>query len=212
MEKNMFGNYQSESLKELGLALAKAQGDMAMAGMHADNPFFKSKYATFSMLVKASRPSLSKNGLSVIQRVVNENDIPFLGTMLLHASGEWIESRIKIAPIKTDPQSLGSCLSYLKRYAYTALVGVICDDEDDDAESAMKEYRAPRTEYKQVNDELISEDQYNDLFYQLSGFPEILVQVLEGLRIRDLREMPRERYRKSLNRILELKAAKVKPQ
>jgi hypothetical protein len=208
----MLDNYQSESLKELGVALAKAQGEMAMAGMHADNPFFKSKYATFAMLVKASRPSLSNNGLSIIQRVVTCNDVPYLGTMLLHASGEWIESRIKISPLKTDPQSFGSCLSYLKRYAYAALVGVICDDEDDDAEGAMREYRAPRPEYKQGNDELISDDQYNDLAYQLNGFPDILQQVLEGLRIRDLREMPRERYRKSLNRIIELKAAKIKPQ
>jgi hypothetical protein len=130
----------------------------------------------------------------------------------LHASGEFLESRVKIAPTKNDPQSFGSCLSYLKRYAYAAIVGVIVDEEDDDAESAMKSFRGDKeSSHKgETVGELIGTDQYNELAYELNGHSDILQQVLEGLKINSLREMPRNRYRASLDRIRDIKATKGK--
>jgi hypothetical protein len=201
---------QSESLKELGSALAKAQADMSPAGINSDNPFFKSKYASFASIVKSSRPALTKHGLSIIQRpLIADDGIAILATMMLHSSGEFIESRIKINPVKSDPQSYGSCLSYLKRYAYAAMVGVISDDEDDDAEGAMKSFRgSEQGAGRDIPIPAISTHEYNELTYELQGHQDILNQVLEGLKITSLREMPSNKYRASLTRVRELKAMK----
>ncbi len=137
---------------ELFAALAKSQAEMNTAEPTSTNPFFKSKYADFSEIVKVSRPALTKNGLCVIQRVINNETGMELCTTLGHSSGQYIESIIKINPLKTDVQSLGSYITYLKRYAYTAIVGVVVSDEDDDGEASMKEIRKPVTniKYKQV--------------------------------------------------------------
>lgn len=203
---------KSDSLKELGVALTKAQSEMLPAGVNSDNPFHKSKYANFTAIVKSSRPALTRHGLSVIQRIIPHDDgFPYLCTMLLHTSGEYLESMVKIAPAKQDPQSFGSCLSYLKRYSYASIVGVICDDEDDDGEVAMKSFRDEREKSRQqVQTEVdyISVDQYNELAYELNGHPDIVQQVLDGLKINTLREMPRNRYRQSLDRVREIKANK----
>jgi hypothetical protein len=201
---------KSESLKELGAALAKAQNEMSPAGINSDNPFYKSKYASFGSIVRCSRPALTKHGLSVIQRPLIEEGNSILSTMLLHCSGEYIESRLKIVPVKSDPQSFGSCLSYLKRYAYASIVGVISDDEDDDGESAMKSFRDGSPGHdkhhgREVPPALISTHEYNELAHELDGHQAILNQVLEGLKITSLREMPAHKYRASLTRIRELK-------
>lgn len=204
--------FQSDQLNELGLALAKAQGEMLIAGKDHKNPFFKSNYADFATIVRASRPSLTKYGLSVIQRVfTNENGIEMLHTMLLHSSGQYIESRVRIAPVKQDAQSLGSCITYLKRYCYAAMVGVTAADEDDDGEAASshgkdvssKQYPAPKQ-----NNEPISLDQLSELEYALKDHPDICEQVLTGLKIQSLADMPKSKYRSSLDRIQEIKSKK----
>lgn len=188
---------QSESLKELAGALAKAQSKMDSAGIKSNNPFYKSKYASFASIVKASRPALTENGLAVTQRVIYEGELSVLITMLLHTSGEYICSTIKIKPTKEDPQSFGSYLSYLKRYAYAAIVGVICEDEDDDAEEAMVPYRDQREEgrgnMKTPNqDDPISKDQRDSLIRRLKGCTEDVMQtVFNSLGINDISEIRR---------------------
>src|SRR5271156_1523487 len=200
----------SQSLKEFGTALAKAQAEMSPAGINSDNPFFKSKYASLPSIVRASRTALTKYGFSIVQRpIIGDDGLSILSTILLHASGEWMESRIKINPVKGDPQSYGSCLSYLKRYAYAAMVGVISDDEDDDGEGAMKSFRGnEQSAHREVPISLITTHEYNELTYELQGHQDILNQVLEGLKITSLRDMPSNKYRASLTRVRELKVMK----
>jgi len=138
---------QSESaeLGELFTALAKAQGEIEIAKTTSKNPFFKSNYADLSQIVKASRPYLAKNGLSVIQRVLsNGSNQMYLFTRLCHASGQWIESKMPITPPKNDIQSIGSYLTYLRRYNWASIVGVTANGDDDDGEAAM--HRRPKKE------------------------------------------------------------------
>lgn len=199
-------NYQSEQLNELALALAKAQGEMLIAGKDSKNPFFKSNYADFATIVRASRPALAKHGLSVIQRVITQEDgVEVLYTMLLHASGQYVEGRMKINPVKQDVQSMGSAITYLKRYAYAAMVGVTAADEDDDGQEAC----APMRESKiapapKLGKDPISLDQLSELEYVLKDHPDIVEQVLVGLKIDSLADMPKNRYRSSMDRIQEI--------
>lgn len=133
--------YQSDQINELATALAKAQSQLDSAAKSSTNPFHKNKYADISSIVSASRSALSSNGLSVCQIVIphpseaNSNGMALV-TQLMHSSGQWIKSVMPIILAKTDPQSLGAALTYYRRYAYSALVGVVTE-EDDDGEKAM---------------------------------------------------------------------------
>ena len=134
----------TEELGELFAALAKAQLAMPDAKTDSENPFYKSKYADMASVVKANRKALTANGLSVTQFVqdmsnpLSEGSESFLFTRLGHSSGQWIESFVRIRPPKEDIQSLGSYLTYLRRYSYAAIVGVVASGEDDDAEGVME--------------------------------------------------------------------------
>ena len=129
---------ESQSLDKLYAALSKAQLEMLPAKTGSSNPFFKSKYADLASIVKASRKALGINGLAVIQRIIRSGSAGMtLMTRLCHASGQWIESSMTVNPPKQDIQSLGSYLTYLRRYTYSAIVGVVASEEDDDGEAAI---------------------------------------------------------------------------
>lgn len=183
---------QSENLNELFAALAKAQAEMEVANLNSSNPFFKSAYAGLDSIVRASRPYLCKNGLSVTQRVLsNGNPSMYLSTILGHSSGQWIESRMLINPAKPDVQSIGSYITYLRRYTYASIVGVIASEEDDDGEEAMDEERTP-----------IGDFEVKELENLLSQFDiGERNNLLKWAQVKDLKSLPKAKYeiaRKSL--------------
>lgn len=127
----------SYNINELATALAKAQAEFTTAKKDKDNPFFKSKYADFESIIAASRPALCKHGLSVIQSpTTDETGNSYLVTILMHSSGQWIKSKAKHNPQKSDIQSLASYNTYLKRMCYASLIGVATGDDDDDGNAA----------------------------------------------------------------------------
>jgi hypothetical protein len=129
---------QSENINELAAALAKAQGEMQAAIKDSVNPFFKSKYADLGSVWDAARPVLSKNGLCIMQttEVCSERNQVVMVTTLAHISGQWMKSYLPLNPSKNDSQGMGAAITYLRRYSLSALVGVVCDD-DDDGETAV---------------------------------------------------------------------------
>ena len=131
----------SQDIKELSKALALVQSEMQVAGKKKDNPFFKSKYADFQSVVEASRPAMVKNDLSITQIITEKEEGSYLVTMLMHNSGQFLRSVKKISPAKTDIQSYCSYVTYCKRMSYSALLGVVCADEDDDGEQAVSHHR-----------------------------------------------------------------------
>ena len=134
-------SYRSAELKDLFTALAKAQSEMQTAGLSAENPYFKTRYADLAAIVKASRPALTKYGLSIIQQIITSDEgHTYLHTLLCHISGQWVESRVRVVPSKTDVQSMGSYITYLRRYSIAALCGIVTSDEDDDGNLAATAY------------------------------------------------------------------------
>lgn len=127
---------QSTEVKDLFAALSVAQGEMRGALKDADNPFFRSRYADLESVWEACRGPLSRNGLSVVQ--TTEFD-PVAGicvvTTLGHSSGQWIRGTLPTMAVKQDPQGIGSSISYSRRYALAAIVGIY--QTDDDGEAAM---------------------------------------------------------------------------
>jgi hypothetical protein len=123
-------------LDKLAAAMVKVQAALKPAVKLSENPYFKSKYADLNSVWTACREALTEHGLTVIQTTELMGEKLVLTTTLLHVSGQSVSGHYLINPVKaTDPQSLGSAVTYARRYALAAIVGVVT--EDDDAERAM---------------------------------------------------------------------------
>lgn len=128
------------SYKEIAAALCKAQASMPDVLKTADNPFYKSKYADLSGIWKTIKGTLTDNGLSVVQASnATDGGTISITTILLHTSGEYIESTMVLKPKDATPQGCGSAITYARRYALCALVGVCPEGEDDDGNAASAE-------------------------------------------------------------------------
>lgn len=130
---------QSPSISLLAGALVKAQQALKPAIKDSANPFFKSKYADLGSVWDACRDALQSNGLSVVQFPgFTDAGAALLTTILLHESGEWISGTAGAPLNKADAQSMGSAITYLRRYALAAVVGVVTEDDDGNAASQPK--------------------------------------------------------------------------
>lgn len=127
----------SEQIDQLGAALALAQAEIKGAEKRSSNPYFKSSYADIASVWDAVRGPLTKHGLSVVQSPGVENGLVTVTTLLLHASGQWIRT-VACAEVKDlTAQSVGSAVTYLRRYALSAVAGTYGDVVDDDGEAAQ---------------------------------------------------------------------------
>lgn len=123
---------KSESIGELAKSLAKFQGEVKQPLKDKNNPFFKSKYVPLENVVDAINSVAPKHGLSYIQYPLNQDNKVGVITILMHESGEWIETEpIFTTPAKQDAQSTGSVITYLKRYSLSAVFGITSDEDDD---------------------------------------------------------------------------------
>lgn len=128
---------RSENINELATALAKFQGQLEQPKMNSTVKVktrtggeYSFKYADLSECKAAARKALSENGLSVTQLVEDDYSV---NTMLLHSSGQWISSRLRM-PVNTnvaDAQTIGAAITYAKRYAFCAILGIVADDDND---------------------------------------------------------------------------------
>ena len=119
---------KSESIKQLAAALAVFHIKVDVIKKDANNPFFKSTYASLSNILDAIKIPLAESDLSFSQHPMGENG---LSTILMHKSGEWIGSHFTMKPVKNDPQGIGSCITYMRRYALAAILGLNIDEDDD---------------------------------------------------------------------------------
>ena len=122
---------QSDEIKDLIAALAKAQAVMKPAIINKKNPFFKTMYADFTSCMDACRGPLSDNGLAIIQSCETINGELNLVTMLAHTSGQWLKSDYPIIPAKKDSQGIGAAMTYAKRYSLCGMIGIVADEDDD---------------------------------------------------------------------------------
>ena len=134
----------SESITKIMPAFLGAQSKFAPAVKGKDNPFFKSKYVPLDAVIDAVAPALRDHKIVIMQQTDTEEGRTVLITKLIHESGEWIAGRYPVHPIKSDPQAEGSALTYARRYALMALVGIA--PEDDDGNSATAAVAKPITE------------------------------------------------------------------
>jgi len=135
----------SQDINELASALVAAQAEFSAVPKGSSNPLFKSKYAALPDVVASASPVLAKHGLAVTQSITfvngSQGPIDALNTTLLHKSGQFIEHAMILHLPKNDPQGQGSAVTYARRYAYMAILGLVADDDDDgNAASRPKVY------------------------------------------------------------------------
>lgn len=128
----------SAETKELWPALFKAKTKFVKAARDKQNTHLKNKYATLDSMLDAVEPALEENGLMVMQSMTEDStaDCLRLTTILMHQSGQWAEYLMIMPVVKKDPQGVGSAMTYARRYALAAILGI--SQADDDAQLAVK--------------------------------------------------------------------------
>ncbi len=154
----------SENINEIAKAMSLAQKEMKPALLDSSNPYFGSKYSNLLSIWKTISEPLTNNGLSIVQDALTLEKHISITTRISHESGQWMEfgpllMPSKKIPRKNDPellrsievidaQSIGSAISYARRYALCAALCIVSGDpeEDDDGNSVSK---VPETKIKQ---------------------------------------------------------------
>jgi hypothetical protein len=131
---------KSPSITNIAKALIAFHKEVPAIKKSADNPFFRKKYADLTSIIEVIEPVLSKNDLTFVQFPTDEF---YLVTILMHSSGEFLQSSYKMTPDKPDPQRLGSAITYQRRYALSAILGLKIEDEDDDGNAASGKATSP---------------------------------------------------------------------
>lgn len=145
----------------LAKAMAKAQGDLGPVLKDKTNPAFKSKYADLGAVLEAILPALNRAGLSLVQSPSYDGALVGVTSILLHESGEWMEATLHMKPVKMDPQGIGSCITYARRYAALAIAGAAPEDDDDGnyASGAVdRGQRVPRADVGFVDTQMSNKD------------------------------------------------------
>ena len=135
---------------ELYKALLKFQSNVSNIQKDTTNPFFNSKYASLGNILDIINDVLSSCGLVVMQSPGGGGEEISLCTEIIHAeSGESINSCFYMTPVKKDPQGIGSCITYMRRYALAAILKLNVDDDDGNAASNKQEHNQHKGPDKQ---------------------------------------------------------------
>ena len=139
MENNNNDALMSEKIENLAVALSKAQA--AIENVSKDKQGYGYKYADLASCLAALKKPLADNGLSVSQLVNQDKDgKQLLVTLLIHESGQWLKSIFALENVVMKQcnslQQMGAGITYARRYALSAIVGLT--QEDDDAQTVSK--------------------------------------------------------------------------
>lgn len=161
---------KSDSIKNLAMALNKAQGEMGGALKDAKNPFFKSNYADLSAVVQAVKEPFTNNGLSYTQFPIESNGRIGVETILMHSSGEYLSNEFTVNLSKQDAQGAGSAITYCRRYALQAIAGIPSEDDDGNgAQNNSKPSKPTKDDLswvKAIKEKVTTLDEINDPQYR----------------------------------------------
>ena len=140
----------SEEIGKLATALVKAQAEVESALKFSTNPHYGSPYADLTSVLTAIKPALAKHGLAMVQYPGYGGDIVTMITVLIHESGEWLQSPVASIPItKKDPHGAMSGITYLRRGCASSLMALIADDDDgNEATAQAPKASAPKKKAK----------------------------------------------------------------
>jgi len=178
----------SESIKNIAKAMAQFQSEVKNPANTANNPFFNSKYAPLNDVLNLVRPLLTKYGLSILQSPSGDGEHIAVTTLIIHESGEWIESDpLTLRADKATAQGAGSAITYARRYALSAMLGISSEDDDDGNYASEKASQASKSEEKATKAQL------NKIYAEANRL---------GLSVDVMKELIADRYKKSSSKEL----------
>ena len=140
----------SEQTDKIYPAMFAAVSEVGNIQRNTDNTFFKSKYVALDKLLEAVRPTLTEQGLFILQSPSFEEERVTVETRLVHAeSGQWVGVELtapfSIGKGSTATQAVGSAVTYLRRYGLFSLLGIAeTDDDGNSAGNRAEEDVAPK--------------------------------------------------------------------
>jgi hypothetical protein len=133
---------KSESIAMITQALITFHVKVDPIKKDSENPHFHNTYASLANILTSINDALNESELSVVQFPDGENG---LTSILMHTSGEYIQSTYCMQPSKNDPQGAGSAMTYMRRYAIAAILGLSIEEDDDgNAAATPAENKAAR--------------------------------------------------------------------
>ena len=112
--------------ESINTKLFNLQQEIGTVSKDAKNPFYKSRYFDINSLIKQLQPLLKKHRLLLLQPI--EEDMVYSKLICVDGTGGVI-SALKL-PEMNDPQKLGSCITYYRRYTLASLLGLQAVDDD----------------------------------------------------------------------------------
>lgn len=142
---------KSDTIGKIAQALVAFSGEVKSIAHDANNPHFKSQYTSLDHMIDETKPLLQKHGLTVMQFPGGDGEKITIRTMILHTSGEWIESEpLTLKAVKIDPQGAGSAITYGRRYSYAAALSLSLGDDDDGNSSSQPPNRPVQTQQQRT--------------------------------------------------------------
>lgn len=146
---------EQTSQAKLYAALAQAQAGFEPIRKNREvtirtrsGPSYSFKYADLESIIAATRTALAANGLAVFQRIESEDGKMSIGTVLCHADGGEVISKVPLEGKYEDIKTYGATISYLRRYAYSALLCIAADDDLDEDGSEAGDIAPPAAQSK----------------------------------------------------------------
>lgn len=207
--------YRSQLINDIAKSLSLAQGEFPRIPYNRTTSTWNDEYSDLDITLHKIRPIMAKYELAFTQWCEALSDGgTILHTMVMHASGQWLESRIKIAPTRNDIKTFDSVMADHKRQQAFSLLGLTVegDPTDDHGEVAMNELhdelasgketviKKPKEAYEALTQEMLDE-----MEIELNGYPDLAEEVLKKYKIRALGDMPRSKYRFCIDQIRKFK-------
>ena len=123
-------------VSKLAKALVAFRAEIEPIGFDSSNPHFGNRFASLGAIHRAIDPLMAKHGITIIQFPVTQENRIGVNTILIHDSGQSIQQEFTLPLQKNDPQGGGAAITYARRYAISAALGLV-SEEDTDAEAAM---------------------------------------------------------------------------
>lgn len=204
----------SEQLNEVATALADFQAIVPVMPKDCEVDFrdrnsrrVNYKYTNLDTILTVIRPLLGKHGLSVIQAQEVVSGRSYVSTMLLHKSGQFIRSRLLIVETPKDMKALGTVLTYAKRYALSALLGIASDEDLDNATN--QDGAAIAVKVSEQDIPLVNKNELAQLRAALADNVDIHRGLLEHFEINCLEDLPQCYFHNALQGIEQQKSAKL---
>lgn len=149
---------RSESIIEIAKALAAAQAEVENASKNSKNDHFKNSYADLAEVLNTVRPVFARHGISITQFPSFADGVVTVETVMLHVTGEYLSGSCSAPVTKSDPQGVGSAITYLRRYSLAAMTGVAQEDDDGNAAAAK-----PKPDQSVISDHLAAIEAASDV-------------------------------------------------